>query len=231
MSTFSLLILEDETGAALTLAEFFALRDVEVFLAFDGNRAKNLIDQHAETLSAAVLDIMVPGLNGYEVCSYIKNHPVAGSVPVLFLTAKDQDEDQISGIERGAEAYLTKPAGLNLIYTQVKALLQRFPRNASGWLRAGPVLLHELNRELIIDGVKIDCTPIEFELIRLFATHPKRIFERAEILDLVYRNDKNVFDRTVDVHIKNLRLKLGRHEQIVKTVRGIGYGFNVSGAG
>lgn len=219
-----ILLVEDERDTAATIAEFLTLKGMQVLTAHSGNRALELVGQHAATISVAVLDVMLPEKTGHEICRFIKEHPAASDIPVLFLTAKDREEDQISGIQLGADSYLAKPAGLNLIHTYVASLLKRFPRKTTGWLGTGNVWLNEETREIRIDGKPMDFTPTEFSLLHLFLKQPKRIFERTEIIDAVFQSDKSVFDRTVDAHIKNLRLKMGTHGDLIRTVRGVGYG-------
>jgi DNA-binding response OmpR family regulator len=221
-----ILLLEDEDEAARTLAEYLELKGYRLVTARTGREARAAVDREAERLAAAVLDVMVPDGDGYTVCAYIKQHPAASDVPVLFLTAKDREEDEISGIQLGADSYLAKPAGLALIAAYIEALLKKFPRKPSGWLHRGPVWINENTHEVRARAGNLACTPTEFRLLQLFMTQPKRVFDRQEILDLVYGDETNVFERTVDAHIKNLRLKLGSSGDCIKTVRGIGYGWN-----
>jgi DNA-binding response OmpR family regulator len=230
MSRPYILILEDEIESAQTLAEFLTAKGFDCVVADNGNKAISIIHRDAARLSACILDVMVPEADGYQVCALLKSHPVASDVPVLFLTAKDREEDEISGIKLGAELWLSKPAGLSLIATYLDSLLKKFPRKNTGWLGAGPVWIDTISRTVLSNGKPLNCTPTEFKLLQLMLEHPNRVYDRQEILDLVYQNDTGIFDRTIDAHIKNLRLKLGDAGRFIRTVRGIGYGWDVNAA-
>lgn len=208
------------------LTNFLEMNGYSVATALEGNQAVELVDEKAGAIHLAILDIMVPDMNGYEICRYIRNHPVLHDIPVIFLTAKDREEDEIEGLELGADAYISKPASLKLVKAHVETLLRRqHPENAN-WLQYGEVYLDTEGKELFVEGEKIALTSTEYTLIELLFKNPKQVFSRQQILEHITEDDKFVFDRTVDVHIKNLRLKMGESGKIIKTYRGIGYGVN-----
>ena len=221
----NILLVEDERESAELLANFLEIHDFRVLLAEDGRSALNTIDASADSINLAILDIMVPYVDGRELLRHIRKHPVIRDIPVIFLTAKDQEKDEIKGLELGADDYIPKPASLNLVLAHVQSLLRR-RGSSSNWLHHGKVYINRDSREVIADNQTLDLTATEFELLELFMENPKRVFSRQEILEHISKDDKYVFDRTVDVHIKNLRLKLGEGGDLIKTYRGMGYGLN-----
>ncbi len=220
-----ILLVEDERESAELLSNFLEMHDFRVLWAEDGRNALNMIDTSADSINLAILDIMVPYVDGRELLRYIRKHPVIHDIPVIFLTAKDQEKDEIKGLELGADDYIPKPASLNLVLAHVQTLLRR-RQSSSNWLHYGRVFINRDSREVIADNQTLDLTATEFELLQLFMENPKRVYSRQEILEHISRDDKYVFDRTVDVHIKNLRLKLGDEGDLIKTYRGMGYGLN-----
>lgn len=208
------------------LANFLEMNDYEVLVAHEGNRALELIDKRAGEIHLAVLDIMVPNVNGKEICRRIRKHPVLNDIPVIFLTAKDQEKDEIEGLELGADGYIPKPASLNLVRAHIETLLRRQNPQKANWLQYGDVYLDTDAKALFVSDEQIELTSTEYTLIELFFKNPKQVFSRQQILEHITEEDKFVFDRTVDVHVKNLRLKMGKAGEIIKTYRGIGYGLN-----
>ncbi len=222
----TILLVEDEEEPAEMLTNFLEMSNYLVLTAHDGNRAMEIINEEAGAIHLAILDIMVPGTDGKELCLHIRNHPVLNDIPVIFLTAKDREKDEIEGLELGADAYISKPASLKLVKAHVETLLRRQNPENSNWLQYDNVYLDTEGKELFAEGEKITLTSTEYTLIELLFKSPKQVFSRQQILEHITEEDKFVFDRTVDVHIKNLRLKMGEAGKIIKTFRGIGYGVN-----
>lgn len=223
----TILLVEDEKESAETLADFLEMKNgYRVLTARDGNRAKELISEEAENIHLALLDIMVPGTDGYELCRNIRSHPVLHGIPVIFLTAKDREQDEIEGLELGADAYIRKPAGLKLVKAHVETLLQRQNPENANWLKYGNAYLDTKGKELFVGDEKKALTSTEYTLIELLFKNPKQVFSRAQILEHITEQDQFVFDRTVDVHVKNIRLKMGDAGKVIKTYRGMGYGIN-----
>lgn len=218
--------MEDENEPAEMLSNYLEMHDYRILLAKDGNRAVQLIDKNAQEIDLAILDIMVPEMNGYEICDYLRKHPVLNDIPVIFLTAKDKEKDEIVGLSQGADDYIPKPASLNLIKAHVDSMLRRHPRKKGSWLSYHNVYIAPESMEVWVNGENIVLTNTEFKLLRLFFENPKRVYTRQEILEYLSDEEKYVFDRTVDVHIKNLRLKLRDEGDLIKTYRGMGYGLN-----
>ena len=222
----TVLLVEDEEEPAEMLGNFLEMNDYNVLVAYEGNEALKMIDEHAGEIHLAILDIMVPNVDGKEICRYIRNHPVLRDIPVIFLTAKDEEKDEIEGLELGADDYISKPASLSLVKAHVESLLRRQDPQKAKWLQYANTYLDTDAKELYVDDNKVELTSTEYSLIELFFKNPKRVYSRQEILRYITEEDKYVFDRTVDVHIKNLRLKMGDAGKLIKTYRGIGYGLN-----
>lgn len=223
-----ILLLEDEADSAEMLVNYLQIKGFEVISAENGKEAQELLTEHGERIDLAILDIMVPEVDGLEVCRFIREHPVLHSTPVLFLTAKDQEEDEIYGLKAGGDDYLAKPASLKLLETRIRTLLRRQPARSSGWLHFGDIYLDTGNREVLSGQQNVDLTSTEFRILALLLEQPNKVFTRQEILNEISDDQKFVFDRTVDVHVKNLRIKLGKAGDAIKTYRGTGYGMDRS---
>ncbi len=222
----TILLVEDELESGEMLANFLELNDFKVYWAKDGKEAYEVIDDHANELELAILDIMVPFHDGKEICSHIRQHPVVNEIPVLFLTARDEEKDEIEGLELGGDDYIKKPASLNLIKAHVESQLRRKNPEKSNWLQYDHTYLDVDTKEMYIHEEKVDLTHTEYIIAELFFRHPKLVYSRHEILEHITDEEKYIFDRTVDVHIKNLRIKMKDEGKLIKTYRGIGYGFN-----
>lgn len=222
----TILLVEDEIEPAEMLTNFLEMNGYQVLIAHDGKQALSVIENRSSEIHLAVLDIMVPFVDGREICRVIRKHPVLKEIPVIFLTAKDKEKDEIEGLELGADDYISKPASLKLVKAHIESLLRRQQPQNSKWIQHGDLLLDINGKDLFRDNRRIDLTSTEYTLVELFFKNPKRVYSRQEILEYIGGDDKFVFDRTVDVHIKNLRLKLGEQAAMIKTYRGIGYGLN-----
>lgn len=231
MPKHTILLVEDEVEPAEMMANFLEMNGYRVLVAHDGNDALRLLEAEAHQIHLALLDIMVPGVDGREVCRRIRAHPVTTEIPVIFLTARDREQDEIEGLELGADDYISKPASLKLVKTRIETLLRRKLPEQGTWIQFGELYLDTASRTLYRSEEPVELTSTEYTLIHLFFTHPKRVFSRQEILTNISGEERFVFDRTVDVHIKNLRLKLGESADWIKTYRGVGYGLNREGTG
>jgi DNA-binding response OmpR family regulator len=173
-----------------------------------------------------ILDLMLPDMDGFEVCRHMKGDARTAAIPIVMLTAKGDETDRVVGLELGADDYITKPFSVRELTARVKAVLRR-------GLEKGQVGEISIARDLIIDpakyvvmvsGKRIDLTSSEFKILAFLASKPGRVFSRDQILDHLWGSEKAVVDRTVDVHIRNLRAKLGRAARHIRSVRGVGYG-------
>jgi len=222
----TILLVEDEIESGEMLSNFLQLKDYTVLWAKEGNTAFELIEENAHNIDIAILDIMVPHHDGKEICKHIREHPVLSDIPVLFLTARDEEIDEIEGLNLGADDYIKKPASLNLIKARIESQLRRVNPEKAHWLKYDHVYLDTEAKQMFINEELVDLTHTEYVIAELFFKHPKIIYSRADILSHITDEEKYIFDRTVDVHIKNLRLKMKDEEKLIKTYRGLGYGFN-----
>ncbi len=179
-----------------------------------------------ETPSLIILDLMLPDMDGLEICKWIKNNEKISKIPIIIVTAKGEESERILGLEMGADDYVTKPFSPRELVARVKAVLRRAyaPEQSSYIIKIGESLIIDPEmHKVTIDGKNIELTNAEFKLLKILSEKKGRIFSREMLLDLLWGEDKGVIDRTIDVHIKNLREKLGRMGNIIKTVRGFGY--------
>jgi two-component system alkaline phosphatase synthesis response regulator PhoP len=217
------LVVDDEP-AIQELVRFALEREgFEVSVAQDGWAA--LAEAERVKPDLVVLDLMLPGLNGFEVCRALR---ATSDVPVLMLTARKEESDRIQGLDLGADDYVTKPFSPRELAARVKAILRRSRGSERETGAEGGLVVDAERRRVLLDGQPVELTYTEFELLRVLAGHPGRVFTRDELLTRVWGADFYGDARTVDVHIRHLREKL--HEdpvapRFIETVRGVGYRF------
>ena len=173
-----------------------------------------------------VLDLMLPGRNGLEILREVRGESLTRDLPVIVLTARSAEMDKLLGFEHGADDYLTKPFGPRELVARVQALLRRAqPSKTDGEFAAGDLTISTLAREAVYRGKKLVLTPREFDLLAFLARHPGRVLSREELLRKVWGYDYVGETRTVDVHVRRLRAKLGDKGKLIQTVTGSGYKF------
>jgi DNA-binding response OmpR family regulator len=179
----------------------------------------------AETPSLVILDLMLPDTDGLELCKFLRTSAKHSSTPIIMLTAKTDETDKVLGLELGADDYITKPFSPRELVARVKTVLRRRQsREEVAKLDVGGVVAIDPEKfEVVVRGQKIDLTPTEFKILQLLASRKGRIYSREQILDFLWGQDKLVVDRTIDVHIRHLREKMGDAAKYVKNVRGVGY--------
>jgi len=224
MEKTKILIVEDEEKIASIVRQYAEKEGYEVRVAGDGKKAVRefeFFDPHL-----VLLDRMLPEKSGEEVLAWIKRRK---AVPVIMVTAKGLEPDILDGYGRGADDYVTKPFSPRVLMARIKALLKRSTQPAfREILRAGEAELHPQDQTWRDGGKKVFLSSREFEILYLLASHPGRIFSREMILDLVFKEDEEAFDRAVDSHIKNIRKKIETdpsHPVLLITVYGAGYKF------
>jgi two-component system alkaline phosphatase synthesis response regulator PhoP len=180
-----------------------------------------------ERPDVVLVDLMLPGLDGLEVCRRLRADSRTATIPLIMLTAKSGESDRIVGLELGADDYITKPFSPRELTARVRALLRRIASHQEPptLLRRGELAIDLDRREVTCRGKPVDFTATEFRLLHFLASHPGRVFSRGELIDHVLGRDVEVIDRTVDVHVMAVRKKLGKHGALVETVRGFGYRF------
>lgn len=171
-----------------------------------------------------LLDLMLPDLDGLDVCRRIRQEESLAEVPVIMLTARGDESDKVLGLELGADDYLTKPFSVKELVARIHAVLRRrAPAEETRVLSLGPIRIDPDKHEVLVDGRPAELTATEFRILHFLASRPGRVFTRDQILDHLWGHDKIVVDRTIDVHIRNLREKLGPAAGVIKNVRGVGY--------
>jgi len=173
-----------------------------------------------------ILDLMLPDTDGYEICKHLKNDPKYVNIPVIMLSAKSEESDKIIGLELGADDYVTKPFSQKELLARIKVVLRRTVLKTAQTvteLADGKIKLNKDNFELEIENKKIVLTSTEFKLLELLVSKKGNVLSRDKILDYIWGEDKIVIDRTVDVHIRHLRKKLGKYCDIIKNIHGVGY--------
>ena len=207
------------------------IRDIEVYaLIQTGFEARGFADGQSmlaalenETPELIVLDIMMPGMDGMEVLRTLRSRSDTARVPVIMATAKGTEMDKIQGLDSGADDYLTKPFGVMEMISRIKAVLRRCAPAEETMLRCGSIVLNDREHVVSVKGERVSLTYKEYELLKLFLRQPGTVFSRERILSAIWGVDYLGESRTVDVHIKTLRQKLGEAGRCIETVIGVGY--------
>ena len=216
-------LVEDEDDIAELIAASLKKNGFSVERFSTGRSFLRWTEKHVPDL--VLLDLMLPDANGVDLCRFLKSKPETRAVPVIMTTAKGDESDKVLGLEMGAVDYITKPFSLRELVARIRAVLRRskdIPESAAIGVGEGLVIDPE-RHEVLVGGRRVDLTSTEFKILLVLAGRPGRVFSRDEILDHLWGHDKIVLDRTVDVHIKNLREKLGPAARLVKNIRGAGY--------
>lgn len=225
MSRPRVLVIEDEHSLTEVLSYNLQREGYESTVAHDGREGL----RKAQTLlpDLILLDLMLPVLSGLEVCRELRAGERTRHLPILMLTAKAEESDQLIGFSLGADDYVTKPFSVKVVMQRIKALLRR----RAGELDTPDVIEHlgvridRIRHQVYVDGQTIDLTPTEFRLLECILRQPGRAFTRAHLMDASIGEGAVVLERTIDVHIKSLRRKLGETGDLIETVRGVGYRF------
>jgi two-component system phosphate regulon response regulator PhoB len=194
-----------------------------VIAAADGSLGLEFAVKHRPDL--IVLDLMMPGIDGLEVCRRLRADERSRSIPVIMLTARATEADRIVGLELGADDYMVKPFSPRELMARVKAVLRRSDpaEQSNGLIRRGDLEVDAQRHEVMYKGKSVGLTATEFRILHYFVLRPGRVLSRDDIIDSALGSDSSVFDRTIDVHITALRKKLGRGGELIETVRGFGY--------
>jgi DNA-binding response OmpR family regulator len=216
------MVIEDEKAIRDLVRYNLERAGYRVATADDGEAGlQRLFDSRPDAL---VLDLMLPGPSGMEVLRELRDEPATRDLPVLVLSARSAEMDKLEGFEHGADDYLTKPFSPRELVARVKALLRRTQTGrGEGGIALGGLRIDALSREATYDDAPLTLTPREFELLSFLARHPGRVFSRDELLRKVWGYDYVGETRTVDVHVRRLRLKLGPGARLIQTMTGAGY--------
>jgi len=225
MAGKKVLVVDDDVKT-VELVKLYLNRDgYRVLAAYDGAEALRLAREGRPDL--IVLDLMLPGMDGLEVCRTLRDE---SDVPIIMLTARTTDEDKLTGLGLGADDYVTKPFSPRELAARVRTVLRRLPgERGPAEIKRGALALNFLKQEASVAGKPLNLTPIEFKLLGVLIKEPGRVFSRAELIEKALGYDYKGFDRTIDVHILNLRRKLEPapdHPKYIKTAYGAGYKYS-----
>ena len=225
-----ILLVDDEKDILEFLSYNLTKEGFVVETCLNGSSAISVIDEFQPNL--IVLDVMMPGMDGIETCEIIRANSNYDNIIIAFLTARSEDYSQVAGLEAGADDYINKPIKPKVLVSRVKALLRRKTSQGTDQnISSSSINISDLNinresYQVERDGIEISLPRKEFEILYLLATKPGKVFKREEIFDIVWGDDVIVGGRTIDVHVRKLRRKLGR--DYIVTVKGVGYKFNSS---
>lgn len=216
----TVLIVDDEMRMRRVIGDYLRIKDYRIIEAENGEKAIEQFKTHYPDL--ILLDVMMPRMNGWEVCREIRK---ISSVPIIMLTAKGEESDELQGFSLGADEYITKPFSLKILAARVEAVLRRNEHPSENAAVVSRLRIDSLAREAYVDDHPVELTYTEFELLSYLLTNKGLALSRDRILDNVWKYDYFGDARTVDTHIKKLRSKLGEAGEMIKTIRGIGYKF------
>ncbi len=225
MAREKILVVEDERSLSEVLSYNLEKDGYEVLLAHDGKEALRKAQMALPDL--IILDLMLPGLSGLDVCKEIKSGQHTSAIPILMLTAKSEETDQIVGFAVGAEDYVTKPFSVKVLLQRVRVLLKRAksPDHLLDTIEIGRLKIDKRSHKVTLGNQVLALTPTEFRLLETLMRQPGKAFTRQDLMDTAIGDSTIVLERTIDVHVKSLRRKLGSMGDMIETVRGVGYRF------
>ncbi|HCA78096.1 MAG TPA: DNA-binding response regulator [Bacteroidetes bacterium] len=222
----TVLVVDDEKDILELLKYNLEKEGYRVLTALNGKEALKSVKQHPDLV---VLDVMMPELDGWEVCKSIRRDPATAKTPIVFLTARDSEVDEVVGLELGADDYITKPVKVRTFLARVKRALRVHKGGeddeAGAVLKIGELEIQMNNYVVRVGGREIHLPKKEFEVLLFLARHPERVVSRETLLNEIWGHDVYVVDRTIDVHVRKIREKLARHAHHIETVKGVGYRF------
>lgn len=224
--TYKILVVDDEQNLCEILA--YNLRN-DGYEVTEANSAEEALELPLAAFDLMLLDVMMGGMSGFDLAHRLKTEEKTAHIPIIFLTAKDTEQDMLHGFGLGADDYIAKPFRIMEVLARVKAVLNRSTHSTQvspETLRYNHLVLNLNTKTVSVDGEEVAFTKTEFELLRLLLEHKGRVFSRQELIDHVWPSDVMVLDRTVDVNITRMRKKIGRYAPCISTRLGYGYYFN-----
>ena len=220
MVNFKILVVDDEARMRKLVRDFLTKSGFTVIEAADGNEAMDIFFEQKD-ISLIILDVMMPGMDGWQTCKEIRNY---SKVPIIMLTAKSEERDELQGFELGVDEYISKPFSPKILVARVEAILRRTNSNmGEDILEAGGIRIDKAAHTVVIDGQTIDLSYKEFELLTYFMENKGLALSREKILNHVWNYDYFGDARTIDTHVKKLRSKMGSKGDLIKTIWGMGY--------
>ncbi|MBT9145896.1 response regulator [candidate division NPL-UPA2 bacterium Unc8] len=225
MAKKKILVVDDEKDILELLEYNLEKEGYEVLKAMTGEETLELVKKESPDL--IILDLMLPGLDGLEVCKILKKDTKTASLPIIILTAKGEESDIIVGLELGADDYITKPFSPKVLIARVKTVLRRLEEKLKPKevIQIEDLTIDTPRHKVTSKGKPIELTKIEFNLFKCLASNPGRVFTRDQLLDSAWGEETFIIDRAVDVHIRRLRKKLKTASKLIVTIRGVGYKF------
>jgi len=227
MKDQKIIFIEDESDLREVIEHNLIREGYQVYSSSDGENGLQLIREKSPDL--ILLDLMLPGLDGLDVCRALKTDAITRAIPIIMVTAKGEESDIVLGLGIGADDYVTKPFSTKELIARIKAVLRRssLKEDQSGQARIvrGEVVIDMGRHEVQVEGESVVFTATEFRLLHFLASHPGRVFTRDQLLSRVIGEDAYIIDRNIDVHIRSIRKKLGEHLDLIETIRGVGYRF------
>ena len=224
MAELKVLVVDDEVRMRKLVKDFLVKKDYRVMEAGDGEEAIELFFKNKD-IALVILDVMMPKMNGWEVCREIRKY---SKVPVIMLTAKTSEDDELTGFECGADEYISKPFSPKILVARVDAILRRTAKSdENGIMRAGSIELNKVAHIVKVNDREVELSFKEFELLFYFMENESIALSREQILNNVWNYDYFGDARTIDTHVKKLRAKLGKEADYIKTIWGMGYKFEI----
>ncbi len=225
MEKIKILVVDDESRMRKLVKDFLVRENYEVLEAGDGEEALDIFYQEKK-IALLILDVMMPKRNGWEVCREIRQN---SNVPIIMLTAKGEESDELNGFELGVDEYISKPFSPKILVARVQAILRRSNKapDASDILEAGGIRVDKAAHSVAVDGKEIELSYKEFELLTYFMENAGIALSREKILNNVWNYDYFGDARTIDTHVKKLRAKIGEKGEYIKTIWGMGYKFEI----
>ncbi len=225
MERLKILVVDDESRMRKLVKDFLTKSNYEVIEAEDGAQAIDLFFEQND-IALIILDVMMPNMDGWQVCKEIREY---SKVPIIMLTAKSDERDELQGFELGVDEYISKPFSPKILVARVEAILRRTSQaSADEVIEAGGILINKAAHSVLVDGQPVDLSYKEFELLTYFVENKGIALSREKILNSVWNYDYFGDARTIDTHVKKLRSKMGEKGELIRTIWGMGYKFEVN---
>ena len=222
MSDVRILVVDDESRIRKLLKDFLGQKGYTVLEAEDGKKAIEVFEQEGNKLDLIILDVMMPNMDGWSTLRSVRQ---VSDIPVIMLTARGEEHDELFGFELGVDEYVSKPFSPKILVARVEALLKRTKSDLAKYIEYQGIKIDTEARSVMIDGKTIDFTLMEFELLKYMILNEGIALSRDKIINDVWKYDYYGETRTIDSHIKKLRKKLGKKGSLIQTIRGVGYKF------
>ena len=219
-----ILIVDDEVRMRKLIKDFLLAKNYKILEAKDGEEALNVFEENKEKIGLVLLDVMMPKIDGWTVLRKIRQD---SKVPVIMLTARGEEQDELFGFELGVDEYISKPFSPKILVARIQAILRRTNSDKEEVKNLGGIEIDEVGRTVTVDGKQIELSLREYELLKYLLDNEKVALSRDKILNNVWNYDYYGDSRTIDSHIKKIRHKLGKKGKYIETIRGVGYKFEV----